>query len=164
MALTATTPPLPTRFKRPTLLVVGCGDVGRRVVRLLAGRWRVLALTRHPEEAAALRALGAEPLVGDLDRPGTLGRLGPLADAVLHLAPPPGEGRTDPRTLHLVRALARGGRTRRLVYASTSGVYGTAAALASTRRDPSARRPIVRGAAPTRRRACVPSVAPPVRA
>jgi nucleoside-diphosphate-sugar epimerase len=124
MALTATTPPLPTRFKRPTLLVVGCGDVGRRVVRLLAGRWRVLALTRHPEEAAALRALGAEPLVGDLDRPGTLGRLGPLADAVLHLAPPPGEGRTDPRTLHLVRALARGGRTRRLVYASTSGVYG----------------------------------------
>jgi nucleoside-diphosphate-sugar epimerase len=127
MALTATPPPLLTRFKRPTLLIVGCGDIGRRVARLLAGRWRVLALTRHPEDAAALRALGAEPLVGDLDRPETLGRFGPVADAVLHLAPPPGEGRSDPRTRHLVRALARAGRVRRLVYASTSGVYGDCA-------------------------------------
>jgi nucleoside-diphosphate-sugar epimerase len=63
------------------------------------------------------------PLLGDLDRPATLGRLAHVADAVLHLAPPPSQGVHDPRTLQLLRALARGG-VRRLVYASTSGVYG----------------------------------------
>lgn len=67
------------------------------------------------------------PLLGDLDRPDTLGRLAALADAVLHLAPPPGGGgATDPRTRALVRALARGGRLRVLVYGSTTGVYGDA--------------------------------------
>jgi len=114
----------PTPWKRPTLLIAGCGDIGVRVLRLLAGRWRVLALTHQPARVAELRALGARPLLGDLDRPDTLGRLGALADAVLHLVPPPTEGRTDPRTAHLVRALWRGGRVRRVVYASTSGVYG----------------------------------------
>jgi nucleoside-diphosphate-sugar epimerase len=111
---------------RPSLLIVGCGDVGQRVLRLVAGRWRVLALTTSAARAPALRALGAVPLVGDLDAPATLGRLGGLADHVLHLAPPPADGETDPRTRALVQALARGGRVRRLVYASTSGVYGDA--------------------------------------
>jgi nucleoside-diphosphate-sugar epimerase len=105
-------------------LIVGCGDVGQRVLRLLLPRWRVLALTSSPARLPALRALGAVPLLGDLDQPHTLGRLGGLADAVLHLAPPPGQGAGDPRTRSLLRALARGGRVRRLVYASTSGVYG----------------------------------------
>ena len=113
--------------RRPTLLIIGCGDIGLRVLRLLVPRWRVLALTSSPDRMPALRALGAVPLLGNLDRPATLGRLGGLADAVLHLAPPPGQGVTDPRTRALVRALARGGRVRRLVYASTTGVYGDGA-------------------------------------
>ena len=115
------------RARRPTLLIVGCGDIGLRVLKLLGHRWRVLALTSTPARSAELRAAGALPLAGNLDLPATLGRLGGLADAVLHLAPPPGHGRTDPRTEALLRALARGGRVRRLVYASTSGVYGDCA-------------------------------------
>jgi nucleoside-diphosphate-sugar epimerase len=112
------------RARRPTLLIVGCGDIGLRVLKLLRQRWRVLALTSTPARSAELRAAGALPLVGNLDLPATLGRLGGLADAVLHLAPPLGHGSTDPRTEALLHALARGGRVRRLVYASTSGVYG----------------------------------------
>jgi nucleoside-diphosphate-sugar epimerase len=114
----------PTRWKRPTLLIVGCGDIGLRVVRLVSKRWRVLALTSTADRVPALRAAGALPLVGDLDRPQSLGRLAALADAVLHLAPPPAAGVDDRRTANLVRALARGTRVRRLVYGSTSGVYG----------------------------------------
>ena len=110
--------------RRPTLLIVGCGDVGVRVLKLLQGRWTVWALTSSPGRMPALRAAGAVPLLGNLDDPQTLGRLGGLADRVLHLAPPPGTGQTDPRTAHLLRALARGGRTSRLVYGSTTGVYG----------------------------------------
>ncbi|HEX6723266.1 MAG TPA: NAD(P)H-binding protein, partial [Burkholderiaceae bacterium] len=113
----------PLSMRRPRLLIVGCGDVGLRVLRLLRGRWHVTALTSSPERRAALRAAGAVPLLGDLDRPTTLARLAGVADAVLHLAPPPSHGTRDPRTLALLRALARGA-IQRLVYASTSGVYG----------------------------------------
>ncbi|HYN61483.1 MAG TPA: SDR family oxidoreductase [Rubrivivax sp.] len=112
------------RFRQPTLLVVGCGDIGMRVLKLLRGRYRLLALTSSPQRRDALRAAGALPLLGNLDDARTLGRLGGLADAVLHLAPPPASGESDSRTRHLQRALARGGRVRRIVYASTSGVYG----------------------------------------
>ena len=120
--------PLPVRrLRRPSLLIVGCGDVGMRVLKLLGGRCRVFALTRRPEQAEILRAAGALPLVGDLDDAGTLARLAGLADAVLHLAPPPSAGATDPRTARLLHALARKGRVQRIVYASTTGVYGDCA-------------------------------------
>jgi nucleoside-diphosphate-sugar epimerase len=119
---------LPTRRLRlPALLIVGCGDVGLRVLKLLCGRWRVLALTSSPSRREMLRQAGAVPLLGNLDDAATLGRLGGLADTVLHLAPPPASGEQDTRTRHLMQALARGGRLRRIVYASTSGVYGDCA-------------------------------------
>lgn len=113
-------------LRRPTLLIVGCGDVGLRVLRLVGQRWRVLALTSSPDRVAALRAAGAVPLVGNLDQPATLARLAGLADRVLHLAPPPGHGEDDPRTAALLSVLARRGGVRSLVYASTTGVYGDA--------------------------------------
>ena len=116
-------PPL-AAARRPTLLIVGCGDVGLRVLPLVLPGWRVLALTSDAARLEELRARGAISLLGNLDQPATLGRLGGLADAVLHLAPPPLQGATDPRTRALLGALARGGRVQRLVYGSTSGVYG----------------------------------------
>ena len=125
--MTAVPSPAAARFKRPTLLIVGCGDVGLRVVRLLRGRWRLLAFTSSPARCAALRAAGAVPLVGNLDAPATLARLAGLADAVLHLAPPPNSGATDPRTANLLHALARKPGLQRIVYGSTSGVYGDCA-------------------------------------
>ena len=124
--------PLPARFKRPTLLIVGCGDVGMRVVKLLRGRWRLLALTSSPQRCEFLRAAGVLPVVGDLDDARTLttlARLACVADAVLHLAPPPSHGKTDTRTARLLHTLARrgDGYVRRIVYGSTSGVYGDCA-------------------------------------
>lgn len=107
------------------LLIVGCGDVGLRVVRALGGRWRVYALTHSQARHAELRAAGVIPVSGDLDRPETLERLAGLAQDVVHLAPPPGSGARDTRTANLTRALTKGGSLpQRLVYISTSGVYG----------------------------------------
>ncbi|MBM3389022.1 MAG: NAD-dependent epimerase/dehydratase family protein [Betaproteobacteria bacterium] len=117
---------LPVKCK-PTLLIVGCGDVGLRVLRELRRRgspWRVLALTSQPERRAELRAAGAIPLLGNLDDAASLGRLAGLANAVLHLAPPPLQGRSDPRTARLLQALSRRSAPQRLVYMSTTGVYG----------------------------------------
>jgi len=110
---------------RPSsLLIVGCGDVGLRVLRALGGRLRVFALTSSPDRRDALRAAGARPVVGNLDDPASLRRLAGLADAVLYLAPPPSTGRADPRVRALLAALSTRTRPRRVVYASTTGVYG----------------------------------------
>ena len=119
---------LPSRFRRPRLLIVGCGDVGQRVAAQLPRSVRLLALTSSPERLASLRAQGITPLQGNLDRPATLRRLSGLATQVLHLAPPPTENlidwRRDPRTLALLRALRLRSLPQSVVYGSTSGVYG----------------------------------------
>ncbi len=115
---------LPSRFRRSRVLVVGCGDVGMRLLRVPRAPVRWLALTSSPERHEALRAAGAQPLGGNLDEPATLARLAGLAQRVIHLAPPPTQGRSDPRTLALARALARRGVPQQWVYASTTGVYG----------------------------------------
>lgn len=132
--------PVPSRrLGRPRLLIVGCGDVGTRCLRILSSRMRVFAVTSQPARRAELRAAGAVPLVADLDRPVTLARLRGLATQVLDLAPPPGQGEGDPRTRALLAALRRKAwrghgkpailpdqapRRAAFVYASTSGVYG----------------------------------------
>lgn len=91
---------------------------------------RVMALTSSPSRVAGLRALGARPIVGNLDDAPSLRRFAGLATRVLHLAPPPGEGAggnawwLDPRTVALARALRLRSLPVSLVYASTSGVYG----------------------------------------
>ena len=113
-------PPSP-RFKRPRLLVLGCGDVGMRLLPLLVARYRVFAVTSQPGRCAALRAAGAVPIVADLDQPATLARLAGLARLVVHLAPPQPDGAQDRRSRRLAAVLPPGGR---LVYISTSGVYG----------------------------------------
>lgn len=107
------------------LLIIGCGDVVRRVLPQLVRRWRVYALVR--EWDPALRALGVVQLVGDLDRAASLRRLVGLADAVLHSAPPGEDATDDTRTRRLIAVLRRASLPRRLVYISTSGVYGDCA-------------------------------------
>lgn len=138
---------LPARFRRERVLIVGCGDVGLRSARALGalavavvapgasasgpaasqgarGRVRLFALTSTPARVAGLRAAGITPLAGNLDDPASLRRLAGLATRVLHLAPPPGTGLGDPRSLALARVLARRSHPQALVYGSTSGVYG----------------------------------------
>jgi nucleoside-diphosphate-sugar epimerase len=67
-------------------------------------------------------------LLADLDHRGSLNRLSGLAEVVLHLAPPPAAGESDSRTRHLLAALAKAkSLPRRLIYVSTTGVYGDCA-------------------------------------
>jgi len=109
------------RIGRPRLLLIGCGDVGMRLLPLLAARFRVFAVTRDPDHAAAIRAAGAVPVLADLDQPASLARLRGLAPWVVHLAPPRPEGARDIRTRNVTAILPAGAH---LVYVSTSGVYG----------------------------------------
>jgi nucleoside-diphosphate-sugar epimerase len=110
------------------ILIVGSGDVALRTLPWLTRRFRVFALVRQPDAAAALRAAGAIPIAGDLDDRRSLKRLAGLADAVLHFAPPPSSGQGDPRTQHLLAALeSRKSLPQGLIYISTTGVYGDCA-------------------------------------
>ena len=107
------------------ILIVGSGNVARRILSRLARHHRVYALLRDASRAPAWRAAGAVPVVADLDDRASLRRLTGLADCVLHLAPPPGEGRRDQRTRNLLAALGKGkSLPRRLIYVSTTGIYG----------------------------------------
>jgi nucleoside-diphosphate-sugar epimerase len=105
--------------------MVGCGDVGLRMVRLLRGRYRLYALSHSAQRHDLLRAHGIIPLPGDLDDLATLSRLAGISHDILHFAPPPNRGLLDSRTGNLIRTLRRSRSIpRRLVYISTSGVYG----------------------------------------
>jgi nucleoside-diphosphate-sugar epimerase len=108
------------------LLIVGAGDIARRALPALLARYAVAALVRgaSPEP---LEERGVRIVAGDLDRPDTLERLAG-AELLLHAAPPGEGGARDGRTRNLVAALS-GARMlpRRLVYISTSGVYGDCA-------------------------------------
>jgi nucleoside-diphosphate-sugar epimerase len=122
---------------KPRLLIVGCGDVGMRLLPLVRERFRVFAVTSQPERRFELRAAGAIPIVADLDRPRTLARLKGLAHYVVHLAPPPAQGALDLRTRNLTAILPEGAR---VVYISTTGVYGDRAGAATPETTPVAPR------------------------
>ena len=144
---------LPARFRRASVLLIGCGDVGGRIATMLSPRGqhrlRLLGVIRDPAGAPRLRAMGVVPLIADLDQQASLPRLRSLARWMIDLAPPPQSGPNDPRSARLVLALAPGPRARRAhcaftgrlrphasaaaqahnvpnrwVYISTTGVYG----------------------------------------
>jgi nucleoside-diphosphate-sugar epimerase len=119
------------------VLLIGCGDIALRTADLLRGRVRLYGLTRRQEDAPRLRQHGVVPIVGDLDSQRSLERLRAAPFAVLHFAPPPGEGRDDLRTAHLIAALTKARIIpQRFVYISTSGVYGDCAGARITEARP----------------------------
>jgi len=108
-------------LSKPRLLIIGCGDVGMRLLPLLRARFHIFAVTSQPARCTELRDAGATPVVANLDHRDSLHRLKGLADTIVHLAPPPSEGKQDRRTRNLATILPRHGK---LVYISTTGVYG----------------------------------------
>jgi len=112
-------------FGKPSILIIGCGDIGLRVAKQLSRSHRVFALTTSQSRFQELREVGATPILGNLDQPESLWRLSGLAQTVIHLAPPQNQGSRDCRTRNLIRILAQGSQAvRRLIYISTTGVYG----------------------------------------
>lgn len=103
--------------------IIGCGDVGRRILRRLAARGEhPAALVRSEASEAACAVYGGPVVRADLDDVLAADLVGDGRIAVVYLAPPPRSGCTDPR---IRRFLARfGDRVARLVLVSTTGVYG----------------------------------------
>lgn len=107
------------------MLIIGCGDIGRRIARrALAEGIEVTALARSEERAAALAALGLRTVVGELDRMLPIAGLPTAGATVFYLAPPPGGGEIDPRVRTFLASIEPDKEPARLIYISTSGVYG----------------------------------------
>ena len=72
-----------------TFVAGGTGFIGRAVVTELVGSGdRVQVLTRSQSSAEAVRGLGAEPVAGDLSKPGAWQDQVRAADRVVHAAQP----------------------------------------------------------------------------
>jgi len=106
------------------MIIIGCGYTGTRVARRLARESRpVIGTAASRKSLEHLTEEGLAALQLDLDNSGT-----PLpaleTDRILYLTPPPPEGITDPRLERLLGHLRAHDRKPRIVYASTTGVYG----------------------------------------
>lgn len=115
-------------MKKLALLVVGMGDIGQRLASGKHGS-RMIGLARTGDTIPRIRQANAIPIQADLDQRTSLDRVAGLAPWVVHLAPPPVDSDNDSRTRHLIAALGkaaakRGSLPRRILYISTSGVYG----------------------------------------
>jgi nucleoside-diphosphate-sugar epimerase len=105
------------------LLIIGLGDIARRALPALRARYEIHALVR--DHAGTLAESDLHVVHGDLDQPESLAALAGIAHAVLHVAPPNDVGDRDERTRHLIAALSCASMLpRKVVYISTSGVYG----------------------------------------
>ncbi|WP_275100080.1 SDR family oxidoreductase [Sedimenticola hydrogenitrophicus] len=108
-------------------VIIGCGYLGTRVA--LACRRQgapVTGVVRSTASAEGLRAAGIEAAVLDLDQP--LIDAPALQDSELfYFAPPPGEGVEETRVRQLIAGFEQFGQPRRVVYLSTTGVYGDCA-------------------------------------
>ena len=110
-------------MKQVYIVIVGCGFTGSRVAsRLLSAGARVLVTVRNPENAAAVKRQGAEVFAWDAANPQRLPI--PEGSTLLHSVPSleVSSQPTDP-TPALLAALR--GTPSRIVYLSTTGVYGS---------------------------------------
>ncbi len=115
--------------KKQEILIVGCGDVGKRVAKLAraAGK-QVSATFRLPEQAAMLEEFGILPVAADLDQPGPIAGLPTRGATVFYFVPPPGGGEIDTRVRVFCGSIEPGEEPDRIIYISTSGVYGNTGA------------------------------------
>ncbi len=109
-------------------LIIGCGDIGRRVGQKLLKQHAVTGVVRSAETAAQLNQLGFVSCIANLDdSPVKLPAI--TADTVIYyFAPPPDEGEHDPRMANFLQTLtAIAAYPAKIIYISTTAVYGESA-------------------------------------
>ena len=133
--------PVPRRFRRQRLLIIGCGDIGQRVVQQLHHGWQVVGVARSDETLQKIRTAGALAMRAD-----DAHRLARWATHILHAAPPASRGGevADRLTRGWLQALARArgqrasttsrpGRTHRLGARSAAALLAVPAPAAQAR-------------------------------
>jgi nucleoside-diphosphate-sugar epimerase len=102
------------------LFIVGCGAIGRRIATLALAKG-VSVCTFNRGDAGLP---GTRHCTGNLDDAATLKGLPTRRAGVIYLAPPPGGGIEEARMRAFCAAIPAGEEPEKVVYLSTSGVYG----------------------------------------
>ena len=106
------------------IFIIGCGDIGCQVAsHYLKNDVPVTGLVQRTTSAERLRNLGVHPIQKDLDSP-LFPPLPTCGCRLFYFAPPPPSGRTDPRIHRVITSFNEGGNPQRIVYISTTSVYG----------------------------------------
>ncbi len=106
-------------------LIIGCGDIGLRVARELVRNGHKVRATVHYEEGAkVLEPSGVEPIIANFDYQDEIPDLPMHGMQLFYFMPPQGGGGSDYRMLNFCRKLSSENCPRKIVYISTSGVYG----------------------------------------
>lgn len=106
-------------------LIIGCGDIGQRVGTILLEQGKkVSALARSDENAEKIQTLGFSVLRGDLDYQEDTPEIPVHGRQLYYLLAPQGGGKSDYRMLNFCRKLSADNCPTKVVYISTSGVYG----------------------------------------
>ncbi len=108
-----------------SVFIVGCGDIGKRIAGLCGKKnVAVRGLVRSVESTQHLQQVGIESVRVDLAQTDGLGSLPTTAATVFYLAPPPGEGESDPLIRRFLAAISTHALPEKLVLLSTTAVYG----------------------------------------
>lgn len=113
-----------TKLMRWKMLIIGCGYIGRGLgARYLLDGKPATGVVFSLESTLQLRKIGITPIALNLDN--SLEQL-PLEDAgqIFYFAPPPDSGIRDARLGRFLGALRKRRCSPRIVYISTTGVYG----------------------------------------
>jgi len=106
------------------MFIVGCGYIGQRLASHAQTQQQpVTGVVRSRDSAEALRAMGIKALSCDLDHE-QLPAGCTQGEQLYYCAPPPPTGQQDTRMQRFVEGLALSGQPQRIVYLSTTGVYG----------------------------------------
>ncbi|PLY00355.1 MAG: NAD(P)-dependent oxidoreductase [Desulfuromonas sp.] len=108
-----------------TYTIIGCGDIGLRVARTLVAAGHQVQGTAHFADGAdVLKGAGVEPVVANYDYQDEIPDFSVHGHGVFYFMPPQGGGSSDYRMLNFCRRLTPENCPERIVYISTSGVYG----------------------------------------
>jgi nucleoside-diphosphate-sugar epimerase len=105
--------------------IVGCGDIGFRVARELIKQDHQVQATIHFEEGAKVpQSAGIETIIANFDFQDDIPDISMQGQQLFYFMPPQGGGSSDYRMLNFCRKLSLDNCPSKIVYISTSGVYG----------------------------------------
>ena len=126
-----------TNTKQKPVFIIGYGDIGRRVATLyLSNKNPVTGLARSESSFQLMKDDNVIPVYADLDDINSLSGLSLADSLVFYFAPPPPTGTSDPRMKNFLASLDRKKLPRKIIYISTSGVYGDQAGQWVTENTP----------------------------
>ena len=107
------------------ITIIGCGDIGFRVSRELIKQGHHVRATIHYEEGTKVpQSIGIETMIADFDYQEDVPNIPLHGEKLFYFMPPQGGGSSDYRMMNFCRKLAVDNCPRKIIYISTSGVYG----------------------------------------